>query len=150
MALLVTALLLVLMGALVLASLDVVTREQQVAGFHKRSVTAFYAAEAGAAEARRLVRSVGARSATPALAGASLGDSTVYEHGQPSYSGDPDAANPIRWIKDGTIYAQGGNLRMGGQKFVKTLWQINVVGRAPGGSRARIEVVESKILSKGY
>lgn len=153
-ALLVTVMLLVLMGGLAMASLEIVSRDQQVAGFQNRSVTAFYAAEAGAARARSLVRTVTLRSDTPAFPDSDdpeeLGDSGTYAHGQPAYLGDPDFANPIRYARDGQIYANGGNMRMGGQKFVKTLWQINVLGTAPGGSRSRVEVVETKVLSKGY
>lgn len=153
-ALLVTVMLLVLMGGLAMASLEIVTRDRQVAGFQNRSVTAFYAAEAGAAEGRSLVRTVSTRGALPDFPDAgdpeTLGDSGTYEHGQPTYYGDPVFPDPVRYARDGQIYANGGNMRMGGQKFVKTLWQINVVGTATGGSRSRVEVVETKILSKGY
>jgi hypothetical protein len=39
---------------------------------------------------------------------------------------------------------------MRGQKFVNTLWQINVQGQSPDGSTNRIEVVETKVLASGY
>ena len=46
--------------------------------------------------------------------------------------------------------AGGANLQMKGQKFVNTLWQINVQGQSPDGSSTRIEVVETKTLASGY
>ena len=39
---------------------------------------------------------------------------------------------------------------LAGQKFVNTLWQINVQGQSPDGSTTRIEVVETKTLASGY
>lgn len=152
--LIVAVVMLVLMGALGLAALETVTRDQQVAGFQKRATSAFYAAEAAAAQARNAVRTVGDRSDTPAMPTPStpgtLSDTTTYPHGLPTYYGDPAFADPIRYVRDGGIYANGGNLQLKGQKFVKTLWQINVVGNAPNGSSRRVEVMEIKILSAGY
>lgn len=152
--LIVAVVMLVLMGALGLAALETVTRDQQVAGFQKRATSAFYAAEAAAAQARNAIRTVDDRSDTPAMptpgAPGTLGDATTYPHGQPTFYGDPDFADPIRYVRDGGIYANGGNLQLKGQKFVKTLWQINVEGRAPNGSGRRLEVMETKILSAGY
>lgn len=152
--LIVAVVMLVLMGALGLAALETVTRDQQVAGFQKRATSAFYAAEAAAAQARNAIRTVDDRSDTPAMptpgTPGTLGDATTYPHGQPTFYGDPDFADPIRYVRDGGIYANGGNLQLKGQKFVKTLWQINVEGRAPNGSGRRLEVMETKILSAGY
>ena len=153
-ALLVAMLLLVLMGAIGLATLETAMHDRQVAGLGNRSATAFYSAEAGGAEGRRLIRTVTRRGDTPAFptqgAPTSLGDSSLHPYGQPSYYGDPRVANPIRYVGDGGLYAQGGNLRLGGQKFVKTLWQINVIGEAGSGAAACVENVQTKILRKGY
>jgi hypothetical protein len=150
-ALFVAVLVLALMGALGIMAFNTVLVDRQVAGFQNRAKTAFYAAEAAAAEGRSLVRSVGSRTETPNLNPRALGDSALYdrEFALPSYSGDPAFANPIRYIGDGDM-AGGANLQMKGQKFVNTLWQINVQGQSPDGSTARIEVVESKTLASGY
>jgi hypothetical protein len=125
--------------------------DRQVAGFQNRAKTAFYAAEAGASEGRALVRTVGSRTETPPLNPRALGDMVLYdrEFSVPSYGGDPAFANPVRYIGDG-VMAGGANLQMRGQKFVNTLWQINVQGQSPDGSTTRIEVVESKTLASGY
>ena len=88
---------------------------------------------------------------TPALNPRGLGDAALYdrESAQPRYSGDPAFPNPIRYIADSGL-AGGVNLQIKGQKFVNTLWQINVQGQSPDGSTTRIEVVETKTLASGY
>ena len=150
-ALFVAVLILALMGALGIMAFNTVLVDRQVAGFQNRAKTAFYAAEAAASEGRSLVRTVGSRSQTPNLNPRALGGAALYdrEFALPSYSGDPAFPNPIRYIGDGTM-AGGANLQMKGQKFVNTLWQINVQGQSPDGSTTRIEVVETKTLASGY
>lgn len=150
-ALFVSVMILALMGALGIMAFNTVLVDRQVAGFQNRARTAFYAAEAAAAEGRSLVRTVGSRTETPNLNPRALGDMALYdrEFALPSYSGDPAFANPIRYIGDGAM-AGGANLQMRGQKFVNTLWQINVQGQSPDGSTTRIEVVETKTLASGY
>ena len=150
-ALFVAVLILALMGAMGIMAFNTVLVDRQVAGFQNRAKTAFYAAEAAAAEGRSLVRTVGARTETPNLNPRPLGDAGLYdrETALPSYSGDPAFADPIRYIGDGTM-AGGANLQMRGQKFVNTLWQINVQGQSPDGSTTRVEVVETKTLASGY
>ena len=150
-ALFVSVMILALMGALGIMAFNTVLVDRQVAGFQNRARTAFYAAEAAAAEGRSLVRTVGSRSETPNLNPRALGDAALYdrEFALPSYSGDPAFPNPIRYIGDG-VMAGGANLQMKGQKFVNTLWQINVQGQSPDGSTTRIEVVETKTLASGY
>jgi hypothetical protein len=148
-ALFVAVMMLVLMGFLGLAALDRVMRDEQVAGFQNRARTAFYAAEGAVAEARSLIANsavVSDRSSNVAFytdtAPQLVGDTALYDReggNLPSYHGDP-AFNPsIRYLKDGPGL-QGGNLQPG-QGLVETLWQINVVGSSPDGSRSRIEVV---------
>jgi hypothetical protein len=155
-ALFVTMMMLILMTGMAMAALDTVTRDQQVAGFQNRVTSSFYAAEAGASEARNLVRGVGDRSETPAFhppaSPATLGDSGIYQYGLPTYYGDPTVlpAPPIRYVADGAPYSNGGNLQMKGQRFVETRWQINVVGTTAAGASSRIEVMATKILSRGY
>jgi hypothetical protein len=155
-ALFVAVMMLVLMGALGIVALDKVTIDRQVAGFQNRAQSAFFAAEAGVAEARDLVAEVGTRSQVPnfhtVTAPRVLGDTALYdvEGSTPRYYGDPRfAPDFIRYKGDGGA-ASGMNLQWGKQKLVTTLWQINVVGQTPDGSRSRQEVVEVKILSQGY
>jgi hypothetical protein len=150
-ALFVAVLILALMGALGIMAFNTVLVDRQVAGFQNRAKTAFYAAEAAAAEGRSLVRGVGSRTETPNLNPRALGDAGLYdrESALPSYAGDPGFADPIRYVGEGGL-AGGANLQMKGQKFVNTLWQINVQGQSPDGSTTRIEVVETKTLASGY
>ncbi len=156
LALFVTVLMLVLMGGIALAALETVTRDRQVAGLQNRSRSAFYAAEAAVAEARSIVRQVNARTALPAFydetTPKTLGDSSLYdrEGAQPRFYGDPDFPDPIRYAGEAAGSGEGMNLSVQGQKLSGTLWQINVIGESAGGSKARIEVVEAKVMSRGY
>jgi hypothetical protein len=148
-ALFVAVMMLVLMGFLGLAALDRVMRDEQVAGFQNRARTAFYAAEGAIAEARSLIANsaiVSDRSSNvpfhTSAAPQDVGDVALYDReggSLPRYHGDPAFPQPIRYLKDGPGL-QGGNLQPG-QGLVETLWQINVVGMSPDGSRSRIEVV---------
>lgn len=157
MALFVTVLMLVFMTAIALAALDTVTRDRQVAGLQNRWRTAFYAAEAGVAEARSLVRNVGNRSDLPTFYPESspklLADSSLYdrEGTQPRFYGDPDFTDAIRYLSESEGQrGEGFGLSVRGQRLASTLWQINVVGEAPGGSKMRLEVVEVKVMAAGY
>ena len=156
LALFVTVLMLVLMGGIALAALDTVARDRQVAGLQNRSRSAFYAGEAAVAEARSIVRQVSSRAALPAFYDETtpkqLGDSSLYdrEGTQPRFYGDPDFPDPIRYAGESAGTGEGMNLSVQGQKLSSTLWQINVVGESADGSKARLEVVEAKVMSKGY
>lgn len=157
-ALFVAVLMLALMGAIGIAALDTATRDRQSAGYQNRSENAFWAAEAGSAEGRALVRQVVDRGATPSLPGPSastgeLGEDSLYdrEGAQPRFYGDPDPSfsTPIRHVGDAGL-VPGSNLG-GKQKFVRTLWQINVVGESPGeGVPVRLEVMQTRVLAQGY
>lgn len=149
-ALLVAVMMLVLMGMIGLAALDTVTQDRQIAGFQSRARAAFYAAEAGVGTSKNLVRTAGERNVVPVLATTSLGDTAAYPHGRPSFTGDPDFVNPVRYVRDGAPWAQGGDLRVGKQKLVNTLWQANVRGDTPDGAMARLEAMLSKLLASGY
>ena len=71
-------LLLVAVSALAMSTMQTVATDGQVAGFQNQESMAFYAAEAGIADARAVVRNMGERSQVP------------------SYPADfPDAANPV-------------------------------------------------------
>lgn len=152
----VAVLLLALMGAIGIAALDVSTRDREAAGYYNRTSNSFYAAEAAAAHARAVLRTVSSRSELPAFPDTSapqaIGDTTLYnvEGTTPEYYGDPAFPSPIRYVGESGVYAGGGNLQQKGQKFTNTLWQINVVGQGVDASRTRLELVETKILTSGY
>jgi hypothetical protein len=148
-ALLVAVMMLVLMGMIGLAALDTVTQDRSIAGFQNRARVAFYAAEAGVGTGKNLVRTAGDRPVKPALATTNLGDTSTYPYGQPSFRGDPDFADPVRYVRDGPPWAQGGDVRVGKQKLVHTLWQVNVEGDTPDGAMARLEAMVTKLLSGG-
>ncbi len=149
-ALLVAVMMLVLMGMIGIAALETVTQDRKVAGFQTRARAAFYAAEAGLGTSKNLVRTAGERTSIPVLATTNLGDAATYPHGRPSFRGDPEFANAVRYVRDGAPWAQGGDLRVGKQKLVNTLWQANVEGDTPDGAMARLEAMLTKLLSSGY
>jgi len=153
-ALIVTILLLVLLGVIGLSALDTVTRDQQVAGFQNRNRMAFYAAEAGVADAKdrlRAVFSTGATVAFPTQATAvQMGDATIFPNGQPIYYADPSAPAGIQYADSGALDLGGGNdLREGGEQWFNTLWRIQVEGRTPDGATARLDVMATRQLSGG-
>ena len=157
MALFMTVLILVLMASLAIAALRTVARDREVAGHQNRSRSAFYAAEAGAAEARALVRDVVVRTEIPAFydngAPKLLGDLALYdrESRQPRFYGDPSLVDPIRYTGESAVAGgEGFNLSVKGQQLSSTYWQINVAGESATGDQARLEVVEVKVLAKGY
>lgn len=154
-ALIVTVLLLVLLGIIGLAALDTVQSDQQVAGFQNRSRMAFYAAEAGVADAKNRLRDVWSTDATVAFpddsAPVMMGDTAQFPTGQPSYYADPLAAAGIEYMNAGAPSVAGGHdQRLGGSSRVNTLWRIRVEGNAPGGSTSRLEVVATRELDGGY
>ena len=149
-ALFVAVMMLVMMGMLGLAALETVSQDGTIAGFQNRARTAFYAAEAGLGMSKGLVRTAGERSDRPGLVQAQLGDGAAYPYGRPEYAADPEFADPIRYVLDGPPWAQGGDLRVGKQRLVHTLWQVNVQGATPDGTSARVEAVLTKLLASGY
>jgi len=160
-AMLIAVMMLVLMGLMGVAAIDTASEDRTIAGLGNRSRSAFHAAEAGAAHARRLVAQADKRTDTPTLPTTMLGDATMYARYQtrPSYFPDPSPPTGgahIEYIEDAGP-AKGMNLA--NPKFVTTIWQINVVGQSPenaGGlwgqraSTARVEIREAKTLSAGY
>lgn len=165
-ALFVAVLMLVMMGFLGVAALDTVTRDRQVAGLQNRSRTAFYAAEAGLAQARQIVhQDTFTRSSPPPVgfptvaAKQNVGDPGLYdqEYGElPKFYGDPNptqpdpcAGGPMCFWKKGTI-AKGAGVKLNigsGPVRIWDLYRINIVGESPDGSRARIEAAEAKLSS---
>ena len=154
-----TVLLLALMGGLGLAALDSASRDRDSAGYYNRETSAFYAAEAGIAHARAIIRGVASTDELPAfptqaapqtVVGGSGGG--VASNGQPPalYYGDPDLPNPIRSDGDSAgQYSEGMNLQSKGAKAMATLWTINVTGNGPDGASSRIEAKEVKFIFGG-
>ena len=158
-ALIITVMVMLLLGAIGLSALDTVMRDQQVAGFQNRSSEAFYAAEAGVAAAKDLIRQSVfsptdtvnfATSAAPVV----IGDAYTYPNGQPRYYGDPKATDPIKSMNQTlTVSGAGGsNMRQGtGANWNKfALMQIRVAGQTADGAVSRIEVVTTNQMPGGY
>ena len=159
----VTVLLLALMGGLGLAALDAATRDRDSAGYYNRETAAFYAAEAGIAHARAIIRGVASTDELPTFPTESAPQSIVGGSGggvvtspsagtlpPASYYGDPDFPNPIRSDGDSAgQYSEGMNLQSKGAKALATLWTINVAGRGPDGADSKIEAKEVKFIFGG-
>jgi hypothetical protein len=159
----VTVLLLALMGALGLAALDAATRDRDSAGYYNRETAAFYAAEAGVAHARAIIRGVASTDELPVFPtqlapqdisggtqGAQTGGGETNATVPATYYGDPDFPNPIRSNGDSAgQYSEGMNLQSKGAKAMATLWTINVTGRGPDGAGAKIEAKEVKFIFGG-
>ena len=143
-ALLVTVMLLLMLGLVGLAALGTTTRDQQVAGFQNRKRIALYAAEAGLAEAfERLTRT-----STPAIDPTTIGDSTLYPYGQPSYRPDPTVANPVEDLGTAPFPGMSLNLGQGGTPtYQMNHWRVRSEGRAPGGSLAHVEAVSGALVA---
>lgn len=158
-ALMLAVLLLIAVSGLALSTMQTVASDGTVAGFKNQEQMAFYAAEAGVADARDIVRNMGDRDETPAYPAdfpdtgnpiqlATAGD---YETGtQPVYFADPATVDPIAYIGEGTTCVEGCNMTIGGLKYNHTKWQINVVGQSPSGDQKRLEVVATRLLAVGY
>jgi Tfp pilus assembly protein PilX len=141
-ALLVTVMLLLMLGLVGLAALNTTTRDRQVAGFQNRKRIALYAAEAGVAEALETLTT----GSTPAVSTTTLGDATLFPHGQPSYQPDPTAAQPIEDLGDAPFPGMSLNLGQGGlPTYQLNYWRVRVQGNAPGGSVARLEAVSGAL-----
>ena len=142
-ALVIAMLMMLLMGLIGFAALATVTRDVQVAGAQFRKKASFYAAEGAVAKALESMRTTG----TPAVPATSLGDSTIYPHGQPGYSLDTGAADPVESLGVGGF--PGMNLQLGqnGQPmFQMQMYRVRVQGTSPGGGLSRLETV-SGVLS---
>jgi len=159
-ALIITVLVMLLLGAIGLSALDTVMRDQQVAGYQNRSSTAFYAAEAGVAAAKDLVRRnvlsgterlPFADSSTPVA----IGDTYMFPNGQPEYYGSPEPGeDPVQSLDESLKIAgaAGSDMRQGmGPSWNNfALWKIRVAGETPDGAVAKIEVVTLNQVPGGY
>ncbi len=160
-ALMLAVLLLVAVSGLAISTMQTAASDGTVAGFQNQEQIAFYAAEAGIADARAVVRNMGERSQRPNYPAdypnqanpAELSAPSEFVGGdQPVYYVDPSppTAAPIMWIGDGKACTEGCNMTLGGAKFFHTKWQINVVGESPSGDQKRLEVVATRLLATGY
>ena len=143
-ALLASVLLLLMLATIGLASLNVVERDQQVAGYLNRKAIALHAADAGVARALSEMSATG----TPSVPATTMGDATLYPHGQPSYRTDTTAATPIEEAGKGQLGGHTLNIGAGGgAAFEVRYWKIRVQGEAPGGSVARVEVLTGALIA---
>ncbi len=163
-ALIVAVLLLAMLGVIGLASMEAVTRDRQVAGFQNRARVALYAADAGVANAVGIIR-VQAQTLAPGGEAALVSFNPAFPGkggvammalgsqfpapGSPSYGMDPNASNPlnvaaaaqaIRYIGRGNPcpgWVMSGDV--GSVQWREALWDIRVVGSAPGGGNVAIQ-----------
>jgi hypothetical protein len=134
LALVVSMLLLFLMTIVGLSTMDMVARDRQGAGYQSQKRISFYAAEAGLSETLRAIEQTG----DPTIVPASLGDSTLYPHGQPSYQPDPNVPDPIEDL--GTSGIEGHTANIGGSSYQLHMYRVRVQGASPAGVTSTIEV----------
>jgi hypothetical protein len=143
-ALMIAMMMMVLMGIVGFAALQTVTRDAQVAGASYRKKMSFYAAEAGIAKTLETLRTTG----TPTVAAVSLGDTTIYPHGQPTYSLDTVAADPVENLGAGGY--PGMNLQLGqngNPMFSMLMYRVRVQGTSLGGGLTRLETVSGVLTT---
>ncbi len=158
-ALMISILLLIAVSGLALSTMQTAASDGTVAGFQNQEQIAFYAAEAGMAEARKVVRDMGSRDQVPAYPADFPNSGTptpiatsadYYGGNRPEFYADPTIAEPIQYIGEGTQCTEGCNMTIGGLKYNHTKWQIRVVGESPSGDQKRLEVVATRLLAVGY
>jgi hypothetical protein len=132
-ALIVSVVLLLVMTLMAVSALDIVGRDQQVAGYDSRKSMSLYAAEAGLAEVMRSLEATG----TPDLVPTDYGDSSLYPHGHPHYELDPTTTDPIEDL--GTMGIEGQTANIGGSSYQLHVYRVRVQGTAPGAVATRIE-----------
>jgi len=143
-ALLACVLLLLMLASIGLASMNVVESDQQVAGYLNRKGIALQAADAAIANALDTMATTG----TPTVPATTLGDSTLYPYGQPSYLPDPQSATPIQQAGVGNIDGMGLQINSNGSaQYQVRFWKIRVEGQAAGGSIARVEVLTGSLVA---
>jgi hypothetical protein len=141
-ALLITVLVLLLLVSVGFASMNLVQRDRQVAGFQNRKRVALNAAEAGVSVAMETLASNG----TPTIPASQLGDTALYPHGQPSFRSDPTIAEPIKDLGTGLLSGMGLGIGQNNtNQFQVQYWRLNIQGDGPGGTVARVEVVTGSL-----
>ena len=158
-ALMISILLLIAVSGLALSTMQTAASDGTVAGFQNQEQIAFYAAEAGIAEARKVVRDMGSRDQVPAYPAdfpdsatpISIATSADYYGGdRPEFYADPSLAEPIQYVGEGTQCTDGCNMTIGGLKYNHTKWQVRVIGESPSGDQKRLEVVATRLWAVGY
>lgn len=135
-ALLIVMLVMSMMGIVGFAALEAVTRDQRVAGFMKRKQASFYAAEAGVTAALHALRTT----EEPTFAASTVGDSTTFPEGLPSYSLDTDSGSATANLGAGPVPGMNLEIKENNEpKFVMRYWDVKVKGQAAGGTLSRIE-----------
>jgi hypothetical protein len=144
-ALLASVLLLLMLASIGLAALNVVERDQQVAGYLNRKALALHAADAAVARALGTLSATG----TPSVPVTTMGDTSLYPGGQPTYRTDTTAADPIKKAGTGSLpgYQIGGAGGGAVAPYSIQYWKIRVQGEAPGGSIARVEVLTGALIA---
>jgi hypothetical protein len=144
-ALLASVLLLLMLASIGLAALNIVERDQQVAGYLNRKAIALHAADAAVARALGTLAATG----TPSVPNTTMGSSSLYPGGQPSYRTDTTAADPIKKAGKGSLpgYQIGGAGGGAEAPYSVQYWKIRVQGEAPGGSIARVEVLTGALVA---
>jgi Tfp pilus assembly protein PilX len=145
LALLASVLLLLMLASIGLAALNVVERDQMVAGYLNRRAIALHAADAAVARALGTL----AASGTPTVPATTIGSSALYPGGQPSYRTDTTTATPIKKAGTGSLpgYQLGGAAGGAAAPYSVQYWKIRVQGEAPGGSVARVEVLTGALVA---
>jgi Tfp pilus assembly protein PilX len=141
-ALLIVMLVMAMMGLIGFAALEAVTRDQRVAGFLKRKKIAFFAAEAGVSSARHALRT----NEDPDFAASTVGDSSWFAHGLPTYAMDTSAGAASTDL--GIAAMPGMNMNIGqnnSPKFTIRYWDVRVKGEAFGGTVSRIAFASGTI-----
>jgi hypothetical protein len=141
-ALLITVLIMVLLVSLGFASMNLVQRDQQIAGFQNRKRVALNAAEAGVSVTMQTLASNG----SPSIPSSQLGDSALYPQGRPSFQSDTTVAEPVKDLGSGILSGMGlGIGQNNSNQFQVHYWRLNVQGDGPGGTVARVEVVTGSL-----
>ena len=161
-ALMLSVLLLIAVSGLALSTMQTAASDGTVAGFQNQEQIAFYAAEAGIADARAVIRNMGERDQLPAYPAdfpdqanpeALSAPADFYGGDQPVYYVDPTppgGGNAIGYVGEGAQCTEGCNMTLQGQKYNHTKWRVNVVGESPSGDQKRLEVVATRMLAVGY
>lgn len=139
-ALIIAMMVLAIMGVIGLSALETVALDQQAAGYQSRKRVAFYAAEAGVAEALATLSSSG----TPVIRVTTLGDTALFPHGQPGYQLAPGTT--IEKLGSSAASGMSLNISQGGAAtFQVDFWKFEVEGQEQSGTISRIEVAAGRL-----
>jgi Tfp pilus assembly protein PilX len=127
-------LMLFLMTMIGLSTMELVTRDRQSAGYQSQKRVAFYAAEAGLSETLRVLEETG----SPEIVPTSLGDSSLFPHGQPTYQPDPTVTDAVEDL--GTAGLEGHTANVGGSSYQLHTYRVRIQGASSGGVTSTIEV----------